>query len=158
MDQFRETRCLFCEESITYRVGELVNLETHLTITHEVTSNQTFALYILFLNNEEIKEMKRRLEPRMRDLRSEIVQNLPSEWRPEISEQKDPDEIQARLMEQMTDSDGEEKDHYDEAYPIENIHPALQGDTLEGGEHCQHKVVEVGDPKIGPLCFFGQKR
>ena len=52
-----------------------------------------------------------------------------------------------------------EKDyHYDETNPVENIHPALQGDTLEGGEHCQHKVVEVGDPKIGPLCFFGQKR
>ena len=122
MDLFRETRCLFCEESITYRFGELVNLETHLTITHEVTSNQTFALYILFLNNEEIKEMKRRLEPRMRDLRSEIVQNLPSEWRPEISEQKDLDEIQARLMEQMTDSDGEEKDHYDEQEDDLNDH------------------------------------
>ena len=122
MDLFRETRCLFCEESITYRVGELVNLETHLTITHEVTSNQTFALYILFLNNEEIKEMKRRLEPRMRDLRSEIVQNLPSEWRPEISEQKDLDEIQARLMEQMTDSDGEEKDHYDDQEDDLNDH------------------------------------
>ena len=122
MDLFRETRCLFCEESITYRVGELVNLETHLTITHEVTNNQTFALYILFLNNEEIKEMKRRLEPRMRDLRSEIVQNLPSDWRPEISEQKDLDEIQARLMEQMTDSDGEEKDHYDEQEDDLNDH------------------------------------
>ena len=41
--------------------------------------------------------------------------------------------------------------HYHETYPVENIHPAFQGDTLEGSEHCQHKVVEVGDPKIGPL-------
>ena len=56
-------------------------------------------------------------------------------------------------------SSEKEKDyHYDETNPVEYIHPALQGDTLEGGEHCQHKVVEVGDPKIGPLCFFYQKR
>ena len=42
-------------------------------------------------------------------------------------------------------------------YPVENINPAFQGDTLEGGEHCQHKVVEVGDPKIGPLWFWVKK-
>ena len=33
-------------------------------------------------------------------------------------------------------------------HPVENIHPALEGDTLEGCQHCQHKVVKVGDPKV----------
>ena len=36
-------------------------------------------------------------------------------------------------------------------HPVENVHPALEGDTLEGCQHCQHKVVEVGDPKIWSL-------
>ena len=37
------------------------------------------------------------------------------------------------------------------SHPVENIHPALQSDTLERCEHCQHKVVKVGYPKIWTL-------
>ena len=32
--------------------------------------------------------------------------------------------------------------------PVENVDPALHGDTLEGGEHGQHDVVEARDPLV----------
>ena len=37
------------------------------------------------------------------------------------------------------------------AHPVEDVDPAFEGDTLESCQHCQHKVVKVGDPKIWTL-------
>ena len=34
------------------------------------------------------------------------------------------------------------------SHPVHDGGPTLHGDTLEGGEHGQHDVVEAGDPLV----------
>ena len=103
---FREKRCLFCQEMITHRPGELINLQTHLRITHEISHHEDFALHVLFLNIQEIEEMQRRLEPRLEEFRSEKDENV-SDKRREEKELKD---IQASLMGEMENSDSDDCD------------------------------------------------
>ena len=57
MEKRREKICLFCLDVISYRNGDLTNLETHLRITHEVKENACIALSVLFLSTEELDEL-----------------------------------------------------------------------------------------------------
>lgn len=36
-------------------------------------------------------------------------------------------------------------------YPVENVGPALHGDTLEHSQHGEENVVKVGDAAVRPL-------
>ena len=100
-----EKQCLFCSEFIPYRIGVLRNLETHLRISHDISANKGFNLYILFLSQEE------RDEPRMKELRmeeegeQEDFTELREDW-----EDKKLDEIQRSIFEQLMDSFDSEDD------------------------------------------------
>ena len=69
MEKRREKICLFCLDVISYRNGDLANLETHLKITHEMKENLSMGLSVLFLSTEELDELQTRLEPRMLSVR-----------------------------------------------------------------------------------------
>ena len=40
---------------------------------------------------------------------------------------------------------------FNTSHPVKNFGPPLEGDALEDGQDCEHKVVEVGDAEVGPL-------
>ena len=109
-DGLSQKQCLFCQEMIIYRPGELHNLQTHLRITHEITHNGDFALYALFLIREEMEEMQRRLEPRVKEFMSEKCESPSFQDMNQLEEDKELKDIQANLMDQMEESDSDADD------------------------------------------------
>jgi len=137
--------CLFCEEILSFKDGQLDNLTSHIEVKHMVVSRKDLVLAFIFLSNIEIRTLSKILKPRIEHFvkRGEILENRSNIFKDEmetedyIGNEGDLKLIQDELLSDIeSDSDDEQdstqKDSVDDLKFIQlNIQQELDNSSSD---------------------------